>query len=68
MADGLTPAEQLERIDGGVAALVASQQARWLELRRELAAAGIAIVDVADLSRRNWSGCRTISCCTFSRC
>ena len=48
--DGLTPVEQLERIDRGVAALVASQQARWLELRRELAAAGIAIVDVAELS------------------
>jgi polyphosphate kinase len=49
--DGLTPAEQLERIDRGVAALVASQQARWLELRRELAQAGIAIVDVAELSQ-----------------
>jgi polyphosphate kinase len=48
--DGLAPAEQLERIDRGVATLVASQQARWLELRRELADAGIAIVDVAELS------------------
>ncbi len=48
--DGSTPAEQLERIGGGVATLVASQQARWLELRGELAEAGIVIVDVADLS------------------
>ena len=48
--DGLTPSEQLERIGGGVAALVASQQARWGELRGELAEAGIAIVDVAELS------------------
>ena len=48
--DGLTPVEQLERIDRGVATLVASQQARWLELRSELAQAGIAIVDVAELS------------------
>jgi polyphosphate kinase len=48
--DGSTPAEQLERIGGGVATLVASQQARWLELRSELADAGIVIVDVADLS------------------
>ena len=48
--DGLTPVEQLERIDRGVAALVASQQARWLELRGELGDAGIVIVDVADLS------------------
>jgi polyphosphate kinase len=48
--DGSTPAEQLERIGGGVATLVASQQARWLELRGELAEAGIAIVDVAELT------------------
>jgi polyphosphate kinase len=48
--DGSTPAEQLERISHGVAALVASQQARWRELRGELAKAGIVIVDVAELS------------------
>ena len=48
--DGLTAAEQLERIGVGVAALVAEQQTRWRELRGELAQAGIAIVDVAQLS------------------
>jgi polyphosphate kinase len=48
--DGSTPAEQLERIGRGVASLVASQQARWLELRGELAETGIAIVDVAELT------------------
>ncbi len=48
--DGSTPAEQLERIGRGVATLVASQQARWRELRVELGEAGIAIVDAADLS------------------
>jgi len=48
--DGSTPTEQLERIGRGVAVLVASQQARWLELRGELAEAGIAIVDVAELT------------------
>ena len=48
--DGSTPAEQLERIGRGVASLVASQQARWLELRSELAEAGIAIVDVSELT------------------
>src|SRR3954463_2790239 len=44
--DGLSPSEQLERIGRGAASLVASQQARWLELRRELAEVGVAIVDV----------------------
>jgi polyphosphate kinase len=48
--DASTPAEQLEWIGGGVAKLVASQQARWRELRGEIAEAGIVIVDVADLS------------------
>jgi polyphosphate kinase len=48
--DGSTPTEQLERIGRGVASLVASQQARWLELSCELAEAAIAIVDVADLT------------------
>ncbi len=48
--DGCTPAEQLERIGQGVATLVGSQQARWRELRGELAEAGVIIVDVADLS------------------
>ncbi len=48
--DGCTPAEQLDRIGRGVASLVASQQARWLELRKELKEAGVVIVDVAELS------------------
>ncbi len=34
--DGLTPAEQLERIGARVAELVAAQQQRWRELRAEL--------------------------------
>jgi len=49
--DGLTAAEQLDRIGVGVAALVAEQQTRWIELRGELCSAGIAIVDVASLSQ-----------------
>ena len=48
--DGLSAAEQLERIGVGVATLVAEQQTRWSALRGELSAAGIAIVDVAALS------------------
>jgi polyphosphate kinase len=48
--DGLTAAEQLDRIGIGVASLVAEQQTRWRELRGDLNAAGVAIVDVAELS------------------
>ncbi len=51
-ADGRAPAEQLERIGDRVAALVASQQERWRMLRRELAASGIVLLDVTDLTRR----------------
>jgi polyphosphate kinase len=50
--DGLTAAEQLERISERVASLVASQQARWRVLRSELTASGIVILEVADLTRR----------------
>ncbi len=50
--DGLTPAEQLEKIQQRVASLVASQQERWRALRAELATAGIVILDVPDLTRR----------------
>jgi len=51
--DGLTPAEQLERIGARVAELVAAQQERWRELRAELETAGIVICDVAALSARD---------------
>jgi polyphosphate kinase len=43
--DGLTPAEQLVKIREGVGLLAAEQQRRWGELRRELKAAAIVILD-----------------------
>src|SRR5437764_37470 len=49
--EGLTPAEQLVRIAEAVAALVQDQQAQWRELRTELAAAGIVLVDGPDVTR-----------------
>ena len=49
--EGLTPAEQLVRIAEAVAVLVVDQQAQWRELRAELAAAGIVLVDGPDITR-----------------
>jgi polyphosphate kinase len=51
--DGITPAEQLERIGARVAELVAAQQERWRALRAQLEEAGIVICDVAALSARD---------------
>src|SRR5215813_14855266 len=54
--DGLTPAEQLTQIAEAVARLASDQQARWRELKSELADSGIALVDSDGLSRheRAW--------------
>jgi polyphosphate kinase len=54
--DGLTPSEQLTRISERVSELVRAQQARWRGLRADLAAAGVMIVDVAQLTdlERRW--------------
>src|SRR6266436_6461883 len=43
--DGLTPAEQLARISEAVSSLAIDQQNRWSELRSELAAKDIVLVE-----------------------
>jgi polyphosphate kinase len=48
----LTPAEQLERIAEAVAIVVEDQQAQWRELRKELAQAGIVLIDGPDVTRQ----------------
>ena len=48
--DGLTPSEQLNRIGIEVSRLAADQQARWRELRVELQASEIEIVEPAGLT------------------
>jgi len=54
--DGLTPGEQLVRIGEAVTALAGDQQARWRELRPELAAQQVVLADGPDLSKseRAW--------------
>src|SRR6202043_2399738 len=54
--DGLTPAQQLEAIQQRADRLMADQQGKWLSLRRQLAAWGIAVVDPIDLEPgdRTW--------------
>ncbi|WP_407943480.1 RNA degradosome polyphosphate kinase [Methylobacterium sp. EM32] len=49
-ADGLSPAEQLARIDAEVTGLARDQQRRWSELREDLHATGIDLVEALDLS------------------
>jgi polyphosphate kinase len=49
--DGLTPSEQLTRIGEAVSQLAHDQQRRWLELRPDLAAAGVALVEGTDLKK-----------------
>src|SRR6202790_726852 len=50
--DGLTPAEQLARITEAVAALASDQQARFRELRRDLLAEGVVLVDGPEVTRQ----------------
>ena len=50
-ADGLTPQETLDRVNRAAGGLMAEQQRRWRKLRKELASAGIEVVDAARISR-----------------
>jgi polyphosphate kinase len=49
--DGLSPAEQLTRIGEAVSQLAHDQQQRWIELRPELAAAGVPLLEGPDLKK-----------------
>jgi polyphosphate kinase len=55
-ADGLTPAQQVARIEQVAGQLIADQQTIWVELRAELRAAGIAVLEPGELtpSDREW--------------
>ena len=49
--DGLTPSEQLQRIGEAVSGLASDQQARWRELREELKAQNVVLVDADGLKK-----------------
>jgi polyphosphate kinase len=48
--DGLTPAEQIARVEETAGELIADQQRMWVQLRKELKEAGIAVLKPEDLS------------------
>ena len=48
--DGLTPAEQLERVNASTAVLMAEQQRQWRDLRGELRNAGLHLINSSDVS------------------
>ncbi len=50
--DGLTPKQQLTEINRFAASLVADKQACWNDIKREMAAAGLQIVEPGELSSR----------------
>jgi len=54
--EGLTAAEQLHRINDSAATLMADQQRRWRDLRRELKSEGLVVIDAADVTavERAW--------------
>jgi len=49
-SDGLTPAQQLQRIAVEAGQLMAEQQRIWTAIRAEMKQAGLAVVDAVDLS------------------
>lgn len=50
--DGLTPAEQLERVNAEAADLMGDQQLRWRQLYSELASEGLRLVSPAEVTDR----------------
>lgn len=49
--DGLTPAEQLEKVNAAAGSLMAEQQRQWRMLRRLMAQSGIEIVDANKITK-----------------
>src|SRR5438552_26516 len=54
--DGLTPAEQIARVDEMAGELIADQQRVWMQLRKELRDSGIGVLEIEQLTEtdRDW--------------
>ena len=54
--DGLAPGEQLQRVNASASDLMAVQQRLWKEIRSELAAEGLCVLDPGDVTEveRQW--------------
>ncbi|MDP3299694.1 MAG: polyphosphate kinase 1, partial [Phenylobacterium sp.] len=48
--DGLTAAEQLERVNAEAAMLMTDQQTRWRDLRQELASEGLRLIEADEVT------------------
>ncbi len=51
--DGLTPAEQLRRVDASASELMSDQQRVWTRIRAEMAEAGLHLLDAREVTARD---------------
>jgi len=58
--DGLSPTEQLARVDAAAIKLMDQQQAVWRRIRAEMAAAGLNLLDSKDITARDRTVAETI--------
>jgi polyphosphate kinase len=59
-ADGLTPSEQLVEVDIKAGRLMASQQRIWIEIRAEMNAQGLRLMDAKDINGADQAGAEAI--------
>ena len=58
--DGLTPAQQLRRVNADANRLTHDQQRLWTQIRDELAGEGLRLLDIADLTANDRRAAETI--------
>ena len=58
--DGLSPSEQLTRLDAEANRLMADQQRIWLEIRSELASEGLRLLDAKDVESADLAAAESI--------